>query len=136
MTNLTLFQDFLNRSVGWDHLLDTVACSSNRTNFPPYDIIKNTDENTEIQLALAGYSRKDISVKFQDRILTISSGGVDKRDDVQYNYNGVAKRRFITKFSLGQYHEVQDASMKDGMLIIEVVKVVPEDQKVKIVTIN
>ena len=135
MTDL-LFQNFLDRSVGWEHLFDSIACTANRSNFPPYDIIKNSDENTEIHLALAGYSKDDISVSVKERILTISSSGVDKKDDVEYNYKGVAKRAFTIKFSLGQYVEVQDVLMKDGMLIIKAVKNVPEDKQVKVLTIN
>ena len=135
MTDL-LFQNFLDRSVGWENLFDSIACTGNRANFPPYDIIKNSDENTEIHLALAGYSKDDISVQVKERILTISSRGVDKKDDVEYNYKGVAKRAFTIKFSLGQYVEVQDVSMKDGMLIIKAVKNVPEDKQVKVLTIN
>ena len=73
---------------------------------------------------------------FQDRILTISSSGVDKEDDVKYNYKGVAKRAFTTKFTLGQYHEVLDVTMRDGILSISVVEVIPEDRQLKTFTIN
>tara|TARA_R100000008_G_scaffold61949_3_gene39238 strand:+ start:1882 stop:2289 length:408 start_codon:yes stop_codon:yes gene_type:complete len=135
MTNSTLIQDFLNRSVGWEQLLNSVACSSNRSNFPPFNIVKDGD-GTQIQLALAGYSRDDISVTVQDKTLTISSSGVDKHDDVEYNYRGVAKRAFTTKFALGQYNEVKDVSMKDGMLYVSTEEVLPEEKKLKTFTIN
>ena len=135
MTNSTLFQDFLNRSVGWEHLLNSVACTSNRSNFPPFNIVKDS-EGTQIQLALAGYSSDDISVTVQDKILTISSSGVDKQDDVEYNYRGVAKRAFTTKFSLGQYHEVKDVSMRDGMLYVSTEEILPEEKKLKTFTIK
>ncbi len=68
--------------------------------------------------------------------MTIFSSGVDKQDDRKYDYRGVAKRGFISKFSLAQNHEVQDVSMKDGMLYVFVVEVVPDDKKVKTFTIN
>ena len=71
MTNSTLIQDFLRRSVGWEHLLSQVVSTNNRSNFPPFNIVKDGD-GTQIQLALAGYSRDDISVTIQDKVLTIS----------------------------------------------------------------
>ena len=135
MTNSTLIQDFLRRSVGWEHLLSQVVSTNNRSNFPPFNIVKDGD-GTQIQLALAGYSREDISVTIQDKVLTISSSGVDKQDDIEYNYRGVAKRAFIIKFSIGQYQEVKDVSMKDGMLFISFETVLPEDKKLKTFTIN
>ena len=135
MTNSTLIQDFLRRSVGWEHLLSQVVSTNNRSNFPPFNIVKDGD-GTQIQLALAGYSKDDIEVSVQDKVLTISSSGVDKQDDIEYNYRGVAKRAFIIKFSIGQYQEVKDVSMKDGMLFISFETVLPEDKKLKTFTIN
>ena len=134
MTNSTLIQHFLNRSIGWDNLFDSIA--TNRSNFPPYNIVKSEDDGAEIQLALAGYSKDDIEVSVQDKVLTISSSGVDKQDDIEYNYRGVAKRAFTIKFSIGQYQEVKDVSMKDGMLFISFKTVLPEDKKLKTFTIN
>ena len=134
MTNSTLIKHFLDRSIGWDNLFDSIA--TNRSNFPPYNILKTEDKGTELQLALAGYSRDDLKVTVQDKVLTISSSGVDKQDDIEYNYRGVAKRAFTTKFSLGHYHEVKDVTMKDGMLYISFETVLPEDKKLKTFTIN
>ena len=136
MTNSTLVQDFLNRSVGWDNLFNSIACSRDRSNFPPYNIVQDEGGGAEIQLALAGYGKDYISVTLQERILTISSSGVDKDDDIQYNYKGVAKRAFTMKFSLGQYLEVNDVSMKDGMLYVSFSTVLPEEKQPKTFAIN
>ena len=134
MTNSTLIKHFLDRSIGWDNLFDSIA--TNRSNFPPYNILKTEDKGTELQLALAGYSRDDLKVTVQDKVLTISSSGVDKQDDIEYNYRGVAKRAFTIKFSIGQFQEVKDVSMRDGMLYISFETVLPEDKKLKTFTIN
>lgn len=134
MTNSTLINTFLNRSIGWDGMLTDLVQRTN-INFPPYNIV-STDSGTEIQIALAGYKKEDISVTFQDRILTISSSRVDNDADVKYNYKGVAKRAFTTKFSLGQHHEVSDVSMQDGMLYISVVEILPKEKQLKTFTIN
>lgn len=134
MTNSTLIKHFLDRSIGWDNLFDSIA--TNRSNFPPYNILKTEDDGTQVQLALAGYSKDDLEVSVQDKVLTISSSGVDKQDDIEYNYRGVAKRAFTINFALGQYQEVKDVTMKDGMLYISFETVLPEDKKLKTFTIN
>jgi len=134
MTNSTLIKHFLDRSIGWDNLFDSIA--TNRSNFPPYNIVKVEDGGAELQLALAGYSKDDLEVSVQDKVLAISSSGVDKQDDIEYNYRGVAKRAFTIKFSLGQYQEVEDVTMRDGMLYVSFVTVLPEDKQLKKFTIN
>ena len=131
MTN-ALITDFLNRSVGWDNLFEDFARPT--SSFPPYNIVK-VEEGAEIHLALAGYSKDDVSVTFQDGIITISSDG-SQDEDVQYAYKGIAKRKFTSKFSLGQDYEVQDVSMKDGMLYVFVAEVLPEEKRLKTFTIN
>jgi molecular chaperone IbpA len=132
MTN-ALITDFLNRSIGWDKLFEDLTRKS-VGNFPPYNIVKEP-EGAEIQIALAGYSKDDISVTFQDGVLVVQSEGAED-NDVQYAYKGIAKRKFISKFSLGKYYEVQDVSMKDGMLYVFVAEVLPEEKKLKTFTIN
>jgi len=131
MTN-ALIADFLNRSIGWDNLFEDFARPT--SSFPPYNIVK-VEDGAEIHLALAGYSKDDVSVTFQDGVVTISSDG-SQDEDVQYAYKGIAKRKFTSKFSLGQYYEVQDVSMKDGMLCVFVAEVLPEEKKLKTFTIN
>jgi molecular chaperone IbpA len=135
MTNSTLVNAFLNRSIGWDNLFDDLVNRAS-INFPPYNIVKFEDGTTEIQLALAGYSKEDISVSFQESMLVISSSGIDKQDDGVYTHKGVAQRAFTTKFALGQHSEVQDVRMADGMLYISIVRVVPEEKKLKTFKIN
>ena len=117
-------------------LAQQIGCVANFTHSNFMSNIVKDGDGTQIQLALAGYSRDDISVTIQDKVLTISSSGVDKQDDIEYNYRGVAKRAFTIKFSIGQYQEVKDVSMKDGMLFISFETVLPEDKKLKTFTIN
>jgi len=135
MNSRTLMNDFINRSIGWERVFDSVA-NSNKSNFPPYNIVNIGDGGTELQMALAGYSKGDLSVTVKEKILTISSRGVDKTDDVDYTYKGVSKRAFTTKFSLGQHQKVEDVRMEDGMLYVNFVTILPEDEQERILTIN
>lgn len=134
MTNSNLINTFINHSIGFENIFDDLV-NNRKQNFPPYNI-GSTEDGVEIQLALAGYSKEDISVTCQDRILTISSRGVDKEDDIKYTYKGIAKRAFTTKFTLGQYYEVKDVYMRNGMLSILVVEVLPQERQLKTFAIN
>jgi len=130
---MTLMQDFLNRSVGWDCVLNELG--STKSSFPPHSI-SSVDGCGQIDIALAGYGREDIKVVFQDGVLTISSEGIDKPEAVSYAYNGIAKRSFRTKFAIAKHHEIQSASMENGMLTIKTKEVLPEEKKPKIIAIN
>ena len=67
------------------------------------------------------------------RVILIS---YDKPDDVDYAYNGIAKRSFKTKFAIAKHHEIESAAMENGMLTIKVVEVLPEEKQPKKITIN
>tara|TARA_Y100000296_G_C5156070_1_gene249144 strand:- start:1281 stop:1667 length:387 start_codon:yes stop_codon:yes gene_type:complete len=127
-------QEFLNRSVGWDCMLNEFANS--KSTFPPHSVSVTKDGRGQIDIALAGYSKDDVDVVLQDGVLSISSSGVDKPKDVDYAYNGIAKRKFQTKFAIAKHHEIESASMENGMLTIRVVEVLPEEKQPKVITIN
>ena len=131
---LIKMQDFLNRSVGWDGVFQDF--NRNASNFPPYSISSNEDGSSNIEIALAGYSKEDVNVSLQDSVLSISSEGTEKPNNKNYTYKGIANRKFVTKFAIGKYHEVQDATMENGMLVVKVAEVIPEEKKVKSITIN
>ena len=131
---MTLMQEFLNRSVGWDCILDEF--SNNKSTFPPHSLYSTKNGRGQIDIALAGYSRDDIDVVFQDGVLSISSDGVDKPEDVDYAYNGIAKRKFQSKFAIAEHHKIESASMENGMLTIKVVEVLPEHKQPQVIAIN
>ena len=131
---MTLMQEFLNRSVGWDCILDEFA--NNKSTFPPHSISATKDGRGQIDIALAGYSRDDIDVVFQDGVLSVSSHGVDKPKDVDYAYNGIAKRKFQSKFAIAEHHKIESASMENGMLTIRVVEVLPEHKQPQVIAIH
>ena len=90
-------------------------------NFPPYNIIKIDDDNYEVELAVAGYSKSDIEVLVErDQLLVSSKEAIEEEDDEIVIYQGIAKRKWSQKFFLGEFMEVTGATMKDGLLIITV----------------
>jgi len=107
-----------------------------QTGFPPYDIIRVSDEKFVIKLAVAGYKKENISVVLDAGKLTIS--GTSKSDElpVKYEYKGIAERDFIRKFTLADTVEVERVTLSDGMLYVNLQNIIPEHKKQKIFKIE
>jgi len=119
--------------VGFDNLfneLETVS-TQKQNSFPAHDLIRISDDEYEITLALSGFNKKDISIDVNDGVLTIKgNGGNDVQDkNIQYLYKGIAKRSFEQKFRLEQYVDVKDATLSNGLLTISLIREVPEERK-------
>ena len=134
---LSLF-DNLNQltpySVGFDRqfnrLTDYVKHQQQSTGFPPYNIQKVEDFKYTIELALAGFSKDDIEVEVADGILTVRS--VKENDDVDDEWTlhrGISYRKFNRKFTLADDIVVNGASLENGMLVIKLERIVPEEKK-------
>ena len=100
-------------------------------NYPPYNIEKTGDFTYDIQLALAGFGKKDISVKYADNELTISSNHESWTDDKKESlvHQGISKRKFTRTFTLAEDVEVKDAELKDGLLTVSLERIIPEGKK-------
>ena len=100
-------------------------------NYPPYNIEKTGDFTYDIQLALAGFGKKDISVKYADNELTISSNHENWTDDKKESlvHQGISKRKFTRTFTLAEDVEVKDAEIKDGLLTVSLERIIPEGKK-------
>ena len=120
-------------AVGFDRqfgrLMDYASHQVESSGFPPYNIIKDGDYNFTIEMALAGYSKKDIDVEVAEGVLTIKSIKESKLDDVDKIYRGIANRNFTRKFTLADDIVVKGGSLTDGMLKLELERVIPEEKK-------
>ena len=115
--NLSIWNDLRPFSIGFDNLFDQFDhyLDNRSTSFPPYNIVKGKDElNWTIEMALAGYSKKDIEVKYADNTITIKSVHKDE-EDKDMLHRGIAKRHFTRSFTTADDVEVKGAEMKDGM---------------------
>jgi len=142
VTKLSLFDNFNQLTpyaVGFDRVFDQLQnyASHNATSsgFPPYNIRKEGDYSFVIELALAGFSKKDIEVEVADGLLTIRS--VKENDENDSNiYRGISYRKFNRKFTLADDIVVNDASLENGMLVISLERVIPEEKKPRKIEIN
>lgn len=129
-------------SLGLDKLFNSMqqvaeVMSSNHP-YPPHNVVKTGENSFEIAMALAGFTKKDITVEVKEDVLSITSNGVEKEDSNVANviYNGIAFRPFKKLFLLGENVNVIDAKLKDGMLQVRLEREIPEEKKPKTITVN
>ena len=107
----------------------------NSQSYPPYDLLKLDEDTYRISIAVAGFTKEDINVSVDNGSLIIT-GEIVEVTDAEVVHKGIASRKFTRSFALGEYMEVTGADLKDGMLHINVDRVVPEDKKPKVITIK
>ena len=138
---LSIWNDLRPYAVGFDSLFDhfnnTLEYTvKQQTSYPPYNINKIDDLNYQVEMALAGFSKDDIEVKYSDNQLTIKSVESDDKDEKDVIHRGISKRKFSRTFTLAEDMKVNGAELKDGMLLIELEKIVPEEKKPRTINIK
>ena len=120
-------------TVGFDSLFDRLFDTDFHTTsggFPPYNIVKNDDYNYQIEMALAGYSKKDIDIELKEGTLSISSKKIeDDTDEITLIHKGISHRSFKRSFTLSDEMKVKGAKMENGMLFIALERIVPDHKK-------
>lgn len=117
--------------VGFDSLfseLDRLSGVEKTSNWPPYNIKKNSETSFSIEIALSGYSEKDIEISIKDSELVVQGKPVPGEEQAEYLYKGIAERTFSRTFTLSSDVVVKTASMLNGMLKIELEKIIPQEK--------
>ena len=129
--------------IGFDSILDElmrVNAQQANTNYPPYNIVKHSEDAFAIELAVAGFREGDINITLEKNVLTIKGEQTVSLDelekDVEYVHRGISARNFDRVFTLADYVEVIGAKAENGILTIELERQVPEEQKPKTVAIT
>ena len=125
------FSPLWRSTIGFDHLADLVDSSLRQTtddNYPPYNIERSGEDHYRITLAVAGFGANDISVTAEQNALTIEGRKPDGAAR-EYLYQGIAARPFRRVFNLADYVQVKHAAFQDGLLIIDLVREIPEAMK-------
>ena len=139
MTRLSIWNDLRPFSVGFDDLFDHFNNQleiKQTSSYPPYNINRIDDLNYQIEMALAGFSKSDIEVKTVDGQLTIKSIESENKDEKETLHRGISKRKFSRTFTLADDIKVNGAELKDGMLLIDLEKIVPEEKKPRTIDIK
>ena len=145
MTNkaLSIFNQLRPLSVGFDDVFDHFESmfdydTVNVSNYPPYNIVKTGGNKFDIEVALAGFNKKDINVTSENGMLTIESKQEDKSTDKdgEVLHKGISKRYFKRSFTIADDVEIKGAVLIDGMLRVSMEKIIPEAKKLKTIDIK
>ena len=139
LTLLDNFNKLTPYAVGFDRVFDNlnryVDNNRNSTGFPPYNIRKEGDYNYVIEMALAGFGKEDIEVEVADGTLSVRSVKENSEDD-STQYRGISYRRFERKFTMADDIVVNGAKLENGMLTVELERVVPEEKKPRLISVK
>lgn len=127
------FAPFRRSTVGFDRLFDLLessAAGQTQDNYPPFDLVSVDENRFRVSLAVAGFAQNEIDITAQQNQLVVSG---KKQDDDAANYihRGIANRSFERRFGLADHIKVTGASLKDGLLAIELVREIPEAMKAR-----
>ena len=147
MTNraISIFNQLRPLSIGFDDVFDNFESmlnldTINVPNYPPYNIVKTGKHTYDVEVALAGYGKKDIDVTYEDSMLTIKSIKDKETKEVEDNegmlHKGIAKRMFSKSFTIADDVVVKGAELKDGLLKVSMERVIPEAKKARTITIK
>ena len=126
-------------SVGFDQMfreIDRVFENSKATSYPPYNIVKLSDDEFMISVAVAGFDMADLDITLEKNVLTIQGTSPETKDEVDYLHKGIGSRNFTREFTLADYIEVESASLELGMLNVHLKRVVPEEMQPKKIVIT
>ena len=144
----SIFKQLRPVSIGFDNIFDhfenffeddeDYVRSSLTSTFPFYNIVKKEDNKFDIEVALAGYDKKDIVVEYENNLLHIKSVKETKSDKEKDGviHQGIAKRYFSKVFTIADDVEIEGAELKNGLLKVSLHKIVPEGKKPKTITVK
>ena len=144
--DLSIFNSLRPFSIGFEDMFDQFesmlrnAGLSIQSNYPPHNIRRTGKDNYSIEVALAGFSKKDVEVEFEDNLLTVRTKQVDrsenKNQDGEIIHKGISQRQFARSFTIADDVKVNSAELKDGLLTIACERIIPEHKKKKLIEIK
>ena len=131
-------------TVGFDSMFDRLFGAldhpnpnpNNKQGYPPYNIRKDGETKYFIEMAVAGFSEEDLEVELKEGILTVQSKPLNEENETTYVHRGIAKRTFERSFTLSDDVIVKGCDLNNGMLIVELEKVIPEEKRARLIPIG
>ena len=144
--DLSIFNSLRPFSIGFDDMFDQFESMlgnggmTMQSNYPPYNIRKTGKDNYSIEVALAGFNKKDVEVEFEDNILTVRTKQLNKSDDQNVEseiiHKGISQRQFARSFTIADDVKVNGAELKDGLLTIACERILPDHKKKRLIDIK
>ena len=130
------YSPFFRTTVGFDRLLDLLDQAEGTPGYPPYNIERSDENHYRVSVAVAGFAEKDLDVEVRDGVLTVEGRREGDAAKPSYLHQGIAGRAFQRQFQLAEHVEVRGARLENGLLHIELERVVPEEKKPRKIAIN
>ena len=121
--------------IGFQPNVQTWTNVARQETYPPYNLVKVDEDTTRVDLALAGFDKKDVEVTVDNGSLIIK-GEIGSEESGETLHKGIATRKFTRSFALSEFMEVTSAEFKNGLLSITVERIVPEEKKPKTIKIK
>ena len=144
--DLSIFNSLRPFSIGFDDMFDQFENMlgnggwSMQSNYPPYNIRRTGQYNYSIEVALAGFSKNDVEVEFEDNLLTVRtkqfSKSENKNEDGEIIHKGISQRQFARSFTIADDVKVNGAELKDGLLTIACERILPDHKKKRLIDIK
>ena len=129
------YAPFFRSTVGFDRLIGLLESASEQ-GYPPYNIERSDENNYRVTLAVAGFAEQDLSVDVKDRVLTITGKREEAEKTAALLHQGIAGRAFERHFQLAEHVEVKAARLENGLLHVELERIVPEEKRPRRIAIN
>jgi molecular chaperone IbpA len=132
------YSPFFRSTVGFDRLLDLLESADTREGYPPYNIERSDENHYRITVAVAGFAEKDLGIEVRDGVLTVTGKreAADANAKPSFLHQGIAGRAFERSFQLAEHVEVRGARLENGLLHVDLERVVPEAKKPRKIAIN
>jgi len=131
------FEDspFFQHTIGFDRVFDQLERvrgdlegRTQLTKYPPYNIVKTSDDEFQIELALAGFSKEDLDVEVKENIVSVKGSKTEEDGKRSFVHKGIGGRSFERHFTLADHVEVVGGDLVDGILVVELKRVIPESE--------
>ena len=144
--DLSIFNSLRPFSIGFDDMFDQFENMlgngnlSVQSNYPPYNIRKTGKDKYSIEVALAGFNKKDVEVELEDNLLTVRTKQINKSEDSNENgeiiHKGISQRQIARSFTIADDVKVSGAELKDGLLTIACERILPDHKKKRLIEIK
>ena len=142
--NLSVWNSLRPFSVGFDSIFDEFdrvleSTERHNSNYPPYNIHKINENEFKIEVALAGYSKDDIELELKDSTLTVRNKQKEKIVNENTNgmiHKGISTRQFERAFTISEDIKVKNAELKNGLLNIDLERIIPDEKKARLISIS
>ncbi|MGL9773558.1 MAG: small heat shock chaperone IbpA [Sodalis sp. (in: enterobacteria)] len=125
------FSPLYRSAIGFDRLVNLLESGQSQGNggYPPYNVELVNENQYRIAIAVAGFAESELEITAHDNLLTVKGAHASDQSERNYLYQGIAERNFERKFQLAEHIEIKGAQLANGLLFIDLERVVPETLK-------